>query len=104
MKTAVAAVLTATVASACCIGPVAAVLLGIGTFGASLALLEPYRPALLGLTTLLLVWAFVVAYRPTADCDACLPATRRGARVAIWIAAVVTVALVSFPYYVEFLF
>jgi mercuric ion transport protein len=104
MKTAAAAVLAASVASACCIGPVATVLLGIGTFGASLTLLEPYRPALLGLTAVLLGWAFRSAYRPTADCDACSPATRRRARAVIWMAAIVTAGLVTFPYYVEFLF
>ena len=42
MKTALASVLAAGVASACCIGPVAFVLLGAGTFSASLAALEPY--------------------------------------------------------------
>lgn len=50
MKTALASVLAAGVASACCIGPVAFVLLGVGTFGASLAALEPYRPVLLTAT------------------------------------------------------
>ena len=104
MKTALAAVLAASVASACCIVPVATVLLGIGTFGASLALLEPYRPALLGLTAVLLGWAFRAAYRPAADCDACSPAARTRARAVIWMAAVVTGSLVTFPYYVEFLF
>ena len=104
MKTAVAAMLAAGLASACCIGPVAFVLLGIGTFGASLSLLEPYRPALLGVTAVLLAGAFRVAYRPQADCDACSPATRRRRRVVVLMAAVITVGLVTFPYYVDFLF
>ena len=71
MKTALAAVLTAGVASACCIGPVAFVLLGAGAFGASLSALEPYRPALLGLTAVLLGGAFFVAYRPMSACNTC---------------------------------
>ena len=75
MKTAVAAVLAAGVASACCIGPVAFVILGAGAFGASLAVLEPYRPILLGLTAVLLGGAFYLAYRPASDCDACSPAS-----------------------------
>ena len=104
MKTALAAVLAAGVASACCIGPVALVLLGVGAFGASLAALEPYRPALLGVTAVLLGGAFYVAYRPTSDCDACAPALRRHTRIAVWIATVVAVALVTFPYYVGYLF
>lgn len=104
MKTALAAVLAAGVASACCIGPVAFVLLGAGAFGASLSALEPYRPVLLGLTTVLLGGAFYVAYRPTSDCDACSPASRTRTRIAVWIAAALAVALVTFPYYVEYLF
>jgi len=104
MKTALAAVLAAGVASSCCIGPVAFVLLGVGAFGASLAALEPYRPALLGVTAVLLGGAFYVAYRPTSDCDACSPAVRRRTRIAVWIAAALAAALVTFPYYVGYLF
>ena len=104
MKTAVAAVLAAGIASACCIGPVAFVILGAGALGASLAVLEPYRPVLLGLTAVLLGGAFYVAYRPTRGCDACSPVSRRRTRIAVWIAAALTAALVTFPYYVGYLF
>ena len=104
MKTALAAVLAASVASACCIGPVAFVLLGAGAFGASLSALEPYRPVLLGLSAVLLGGAFYVAYRPTFDCDTCSQASRTRNRIAVWIAAALVAALVTFPYYVEYLF
>ena len=104
MKTAVAAVLAAGVASACCIGPVAFVLLGVGTFGASLAVLESYRPTLLGLTAVLLAGAFRVAYGPKAACDACSPASRGRVRAVVWVAAALTAALATFPYYVGYLF
>lgn len=104
MKAAFASVLAAGVASACCIGPVAFVLLGAGTFGASLSALEPYRPVLLAATALLLGGAFYVAYRPTSDCDTCSPATRKRSRVAVWVAAALAAALVTFPYYVGYLF
>lgn len=104
MKAAIAAVLAAGVASACCIGPVAFVILGAGAFGASVAVLEPYRPILLGLTAVLLGGAFYVAYRPSSDCDPCSPASRRRTRIVVWIAAALTAALVTFPYYVGYLF
>jgi mercuric ion transport protein len=104
MKTALVSVLAAAAASACCIGPVALVLMGAGTFGASLSALESYRPVLLGVTALLLGGSFYVAYRPTSDCDTCSPASRRRTRVAVWFAAVLAVALVTFPYYVAYLF
>ena len=104
MKAALASVLAAGVASACCIGPVAFVLLGAGAFGASLAALEPYRPVLLMATALLLGGAFYVAYRPPSDCDTCSPASRKRTRLAVWFAAALTTALVTFPYYVDYLF
>lgn len=102
MKTALASVLAAGAASACCIGPVVFVLFGAGALGTSLAVLEPYRPALLTITTLLLGAAFFAAYRPLDDCAACAPASRRRTRVAVWIAAAVAVALVTFQYYVGY--
>lgn len=104
MKAALASVLAAGAASACCIGPVAFVLLGAGTVGASLSALEPYRPVLLAATALLIGGAFYVAYRPTSDCDTCSPASRKRTRVAVWFAAALAAVLVTFPYYVEYLF
>ena len=103
MKTALASVLAAGVASACCLGPVAFVLLGAGSIGASLSALEPYRPFLLTVTALLLGGAFFVAYRPTADCDTCSPGSRTRTRAAVWFAAAFAAALVTFPYYVGYL-
>ena len=104
MKAAIASVFAATVASACCIGPVVLVLLGVGTFGASLASLERYRPGFIVVTTILLGLAFYTAYRPADDCGVCAPTSRRKARIAVWIAAVCVGVLVTFPYYVRFLF
>ena len=104
MKAAAASVVTAVVASACCIGPVVLVLLGAGAFGASLASLERYRPIFLTVTTAFLAFAFYTAYRPTEDCDVCESSTRRRGRIIVWIAAFIVTALVAFPYYVRFLF
>lgn len=104
MKAAFASVLAAGVASACCIGPVAFVLLGAGAFGAALSALEPYRPILLGLTAVLLGGAFSAAYRPTSDCDVRSPASRARTRIVVWIAAALAAAFAIFPYYVEYLF
>ena|SRR5579884_3668411 len=104
MKSAPASVVAATVASTCCNGPVVLVLLGVGTLGASLAALEPYRPGFIAVTTVLLGVAFYSAYRPAADCGVCVPASRRKARIVVWIAAACVGLLVAFPYYVRFLF
>lgn len=43
MKAAVGGIAAAVVASACCIGPVAFSVIGVGAFGASAVRLEPYR-------------------------------------------------------------
>lgn len=102
MKTATASVAAAFVASACCIGPVLLVLLGIGTFGASLAALERYRPAFLAITGGLLAWAFYSAYR--TDCGDCSVAARRRTKLTVWIAAGLVGVIAAFPYYVGFLF
>ena len=104
MRAAAASVIAAGVASACCLGPVVMVLLGVGAFGASLAALEPYRPVLLAITLALLGVAFYSAYRPAGSAGVCTPASRRRARLSVWLAALLVLALVTFPYYVEFLF
>ncbi|MGH7445913.1 MAG: mercuric transporter MerT family protein [Longimicrobiales bacterium] len=104
MKIAIASVIAAISASACCIGPVAFVMMGAGAFGATFSALEPYRPIMLGATMLLVGWAFYAAYRPMENCATCSPASRRRTQVAVWIAAVLVLVLAAFPYYVEFLF
>ena len=105
MRTAVGAVAAALAASVCCITPVLFSLLGAGALGASAVRFEVYRPWFLGLTALLLGAAFYSAYRrsPEADCAAgtCSPSSKRTAKIMVWIAAVVTLLLVTFPYYIS---
>lgn len=103
MKTVVASVVAAAAASACCIGPVVAAVLGAGALGAASTRMEPYRPWLLGVTVVLLGAGFVSAYRGEAECadDTCAPASRRGAKTMLWIAAVVVGLLAAFPYYMK---
>jgi len=50
------AVLAGGLASACCIGPLAVVLLGFGSASAFIAM-EPYRPVFAAITLTLLAWA-----------------------------------------------
>ncbi|MBS1984353.1 MAG: cation transporter [Bdellovibrionales bacterium] len=57
-----ASILAATGASLCCIGPVVAAALGLGTFGAA-GLFENLRPYLLGVTALLLGSAIFLRIR-----------------------------------------
>ncbi len=101
-------VLAALGASLCCIVPVAVALLGVGSAALG-AKLEPLRPYFVGLTVLLLAVAFYQAYKPKqVECapgESCaVPASQKRHRIALWIIAVAALALVTFPYYVNWIF
>jgi len=99
-----ASILAAGVASLCCIGPLAAAGLGVGTFGAA-AWFEELRPYLLGVTALLLVGAFYLSYRkaPDAECAdgscAVSPEKQRKQRAFLWLSTAAVAALAAFPLY-----
>ncbi len=99
-------VVSAVLASACCIGPLLFAVLGIS--GAAFARrFEPFRPYLLVATYGLLAGAFYLTYRPSrAACGpdgACeLPAANRVGKVLLWVAAVVVVLATAFPSYAEY--
>lgn len=93
----------AIVASLCCIGPLLAVILGIGSFGAA-AFFEQLRPYLLALTGLLLAGAFYLTYRARASV-ACADArcergfSMRHQKLLLWIGAGIVGLFAAFPYY-----
>jgi len=96
------AVVSAFLASICCIGPLVFALLGIGGAGA-LARFEAYRPALTVVTAALLGAGFWFAYRrpKLVEGDACgceQPKANRLGRIALWIATALVVAFWAFPY------
>lgn len=102
------AVVAAFASAACCLGPLVLTILGIGGAASAVAL-KPYRPYLLGLTVLILGFGFYLAYRrPATDCgpgQACeMPRANRAGRIALWIATVVILIIVTFPEYSIFLF
>lgn len=107
-------ILSALLASACCVGPLVFALLGLGGAGL-LVKFEPYRPYFVALTFALLGAGFYVTYRkprlaaapaaasgPACDCPA--PRTNRVGRAMLWISTAVVVAFLAFPYLVPFLF
>jgi len=102
------AVVAAFASAACCLGPLVLTILGIGGAASAVAL-TPYRPYLLGLTIVILGFGFYLAYRrPATDCgpgQACeMPRANRAGRIALWIATVVILVIVTFPEYSIFLF
>ncbi len=97
-----ASLVAAITASLCCLWPLAAVLLGLSSFGAA-AVFEAWRPYGLGVTVTLLAVAFYLTYckREVACADgACtVPDGSRRNKLVLWITTVVIVAFAAFPYY-----
>jgi mercuric ion transport protein len=108
MKASIGAILTAAVASACCIGPVAFAAIGSGALAAASTKLGSVRPAFLGLTIALMGLAFYRTYRNPADTcrreGTCAPDANRKARILLWIAAALVTLIAAFPYYAGYLF
>jgi mercuric ion transport protein len=90
-------------ASACCIGPVLLVSLGIGgAWIGHLTALEPYRPVFIVLTAMFLGLAFRKLYLVPQGCaleDNCIAdRTRHRQRILFWILAPITFGLVASPW------
>jgi len=95
-------IMAAIAASLCCIGPLVAVAIGLGTFSAAAAF-AALRPYLIGLTALLLAGAFYLTYRKravTCEGGACqVRGASRTSNILLWLATVAVVAFATFPYY-----
>src|SRR5258707_9682868 len=102
--TAVGSVIAAVAASMCCIGPLVAVMLGVGSLAAA-SRLQKWRPLFLGVTFVLLGVAWYLTYRkPKAE--ACADGTAcaarpgaKGGKVVLWVATALAVALAALPLY-----
>ncbi|GBC81588.1 Copper chaperone CopZ [bacterium HR10] len=102
--TLVASVIAAITASLCCLGPIVAAVVGLGSFGAA-AVFEAWRPYLLGLTFGLLGLGFYFTYRKQdvhcADGSVCAtrPSVGRWNKILLWLATGLVIAFAAFPYY-----
>jgi mercuric ion transport protein len=105
----VAGGVAALLASACCLGPLVLLALGIsGAWIGNLTALEPYRPVFIGVALLAVYFAHRRIFRPTGEClpgEICaVPAVNRTYRVLYWVVvALLGVALV-FPYLAPFFY
>ena len=91
--------LAAVLASACCLGPLVLVSVGLGgAWIANLTALEPFITVALGA----LVLAYRRVYRPVEQCrpgEVCaVPAVRRGYRIVFWVVVVLVAIALGFPY------
>src|SRR6266478_4133930 len=102
--TAVGSVIAAVAASICCIGPLVAVMLGVGSLAAA-SRLQKWRSLFLGVTFVLLGVAWYLTYRKPkaeacADGTACAARPRaKGGKVVLWVATALAVALAALPLY-----
>ena len=102
------AVLTAIGASACCIGPLLLLSLGIGgAWISNLTAMEPYSPYFTAVTLLILVAVFRQLYLIPQECEegaiCANPQVLKRQRIIFWIVSVMLIAMVTFPYYAEYI-
>ena len=98
-----ASVISAITASLCCIGPLVAGLLGLGTLSMT-ALFEAWRPYFLGLAVVLFALAFYQTYRShdkASPCEngVCDKSNQLRDKALLWIAAGAVLLFTAFPYY-----
>lgn len=95
--------LAAILASACCLGPLLLVSVGLGgAWIGNLTLLEPFRPIFIGVALVAMFLAHRRIYRPAAECrpgELCaVPEVKRTYRVLFWIVAMLVLVALGFPY------
>jgi hypothetical protein len=92
---------TAILASLCCIGPAAAAIIGAGSLGVFSAF-EAYRPYLIGLTAILLGFAFYFAYRKREvkceDGSCKIEDASKWNKFGVWGASLLAAFAIAFPY------
>lgn len=95
--------LAAILASACCLGPLLLVSLGLsGAWIGNLTKLEPYRPFFLAAALVAMFFAWRRIYRPAAVCEpgevCAIPQVRRTYKILFWIVAALVLIALGFPY------
>ena len=104
-KLAGAGILTAVAASLCCITPVLALISGAAGAASAFSWMEPFRPYLIGITVVVLGFAWVQKLRPrSAEEIEC--ACEEDEKISFWqsklflgVVTVFAVLMMAFPYY-----
>jgi mercuric ion transport protein len=102
----VAGGIAAVLASACCLGPLLLVTVGIsGAWIGNLTRLEPYRPIFIVIALVTLFFAWRNIYRPAQACqpgEVCaVPQIRRLYNVLFWASVALTLLALVFPYFAK---
>lgn len=95
--------LAALLASACCLGPLVLITLGVsGAWIGNLAALEPYRPLFVGVALVALFFAWRRIFRPVEQCqpgEVCtVPRVRVAYKAIFWMVSVLVLIALAFPY------
>ena len=95
-------------ASLCCVGPLVLLLLGIsGSWISTLTEFEPFRPYFTVGVIIMFSWAGYQLYRPAEECEAgsicAIPETRMRYQIIFWIAAVLSLILVTSIYWIPWI-
>lgn len=97
--------IAAILASACCLGPLVLVMVGVsGAWISNLTLLEPYRPVFIGaaLVFMGLAWHRIYRAPAAAECEpgtlCALPQINRVYRVMFWTVSALVLLAFGFPY------
>jgi mercuric ion transport protein len=99
----------AVLASACCLGPLILVALGLsGAWIGNLAVLEPYRPVFMIVAVVALIVAYRRIFRRTQACaseDICAaPQTNKAYKILFGVVAVLVLIALAFPYVLPLLY
>ncbi|HHJ80317.1 MAG TPA: mercury transporter MerT [Candidatus Tenderia electrophaga] len=102
--TLIAGLIAAITASACCLGPLLLLTLGIsGSWISNLTAMAPYRPVFIGITLLFLGLAFRKLYLTPQSCatdkPCAKPARLHKQRILFWFVTAMVTAMVAFPWY-----
>lgn len=98
-----AGVLTAITASLCCITPVLALIAGTSGIASTFSWIEPFRPYLIGLTVLVLGFAWYQKLKPKKEIDCQCETDEKPkfiqSKTFLGIVTVFAVVMLAFPYY-----
>lgn len=104
----VAGGVAALLASACCLGPLLLVSLGLGgAWMGQLQALDPFRPYTIGIALVALFLAYRRIFRPQSACEpgevCAVPRNRRAYKILFWFVAGLVLVAIIYPYVVPYL-
>lgn len=102
-KLAITSILTAITASLCCITPVLALIAGTSGVASTFSWIEPFRPYLIGLTILVLLFAWYQKLKPEKEIDCECETDKKPkfiqSKTFLGVVTVFAIVMLAFPYY-----